>query len=244
MLAGIENFLESIYDLVPPSESYSVEAENLASAAHHAQSLSPGILDDSGFHLEVLPRWLPDFSTSETIAGDPHADREWWNWQGLEQSCAVVAQQGVLESILHKDVSQDALVSIAQEQGWYDPECGTPPSCVGNLLEAFDIPVERHVDTTLEELYTALTHGEKVIVGLNAHEIWQPLHSPEGVPLKQEPAGHAVWVTGITVKDNEFYVAVNDSAPLSGWRNEIPLKDFMNAWQDGGNFAVITKLHA
>jgi len=242
MFTDIQDFLASIHESIG-SDFHGSDLANSSVSMHQSEPLPPNIFDDGGFHLELLPRWLPDFSSSEAVAGDPHSDREWWNWQGVDESCAVVAQQGVIESVLHQDINQDALVSFAREHGWYDPESGTPPDCVGNLIEAFNIPVERHFDTSLEDLFDALKRGDKVIVGLNAHEIWEPQYSPEGVPLKQSPAGHAVWVTGITVKDNEFYVALNDSAPLSGWREEVPLKDFMNAWQDEGNFSVITKLH-
>jgi hypothetical protein len=193
--------------------------------------------------IETWARYTPSFSAEENIAGDPDADRYWWNYQGTENSCAVVAQQGVLESILHRDLSRDELIEMAVDKGWYDSEGGTMLNDVGNILEEFDIPVERGDGYAFADLYRALTNGEKVIVGVNANELWSPMENPDGTTVKQDPAGHAVWVTGLVAHDGDVYVVMNDSAPMSGYHEEVQLKDFLNAWEDYGNFAVITKMH-
>jgi hypothetical protein len=215
---------------------------------HHSE-IAHTALDDYDYDLsdfsiiETFSRYTPSFSTEDNIAGDPEADGYWWNYQGAENSCAVVAQQGVLESILQRDLSRDELIELAEAKGWYDPEIGTMLNDVGNILEEFDIPVERGDGYEFSDLYRALTNGEKVIVGVNANELWSPIENPDGTTVQQDPAGHAVWVTGLVARDGDVYVVMNDSGPMSGSNEEIELKDFLNAWEDYGNFAVMTKIN-
>jgi hypothetical protein len=194
--------------------------------------------------IEEWARYSPNFSPGEIIVGDPDAERGWWNYQGAENSCAVVAQQGVLESILQRNLDREDLINMAEDKGWYDPEGGTMPSDVGNILEEFGIPVERGDGYEFSDIYQALANGEKVIVGANAHELWDPQQNPDGTSVQQDSSGHAVWVTGLVAREGDVYVVMNDSAPMSGFHKEVQLKDFLNAWEDYGNFAVITKMHA
>jgi hypothetical protein len=85
------------------------------------QDINPHVQFDDEFHLTI---------------GDADLDDRWWNWQGDQKSCAVVAQQGVLESILGHYVPQEDIIREAEANGWYDPSDGTPPASVGNILEA------------------------------------------------------------------------------------------------------------
>ena len=178
----------------------------------------------------------------DTLAGDPAGDARWWNHQAADDTCAVVAQQGILESLLHHDVSQDEIVRVAEEHGWYHPGEGTYPAEMGNVLEAYGIPVERGYEYSMGDLYTALLDGHKVMVALDANEIWHPQVAPDGLPVDQFGSeGHAVWVTGITNDDHgNLCVVLNDSGKPDGCHNLVPVDDFLNAWEDHGNFAVIT----
>lgn len=108
------------------------------------------------------------------ITGTPDVDGQHWSWQGMNNSCAIVAQEGVLESLLGYDIPKTELEQMAYNNGWYDPKSGTPIECVGNILEAYGVPVEQGHDKSLIDIYNALDNGEKVIVGLDPYEIWEP----------------------------------------------------------------------
>ena len=83
--------------------------------------------------LEAWARYGPTLDTGDVVAGDPYSERYWWNYQGTENSCAVVAQQGVLESILHRDFSRSELTELAEERGEEPPpsDAETNRRCAG-----------------------------------------------------------------------------------------------------------------
>jgi hypothetical protein len=209
--------------------------------------------DDSNNSDDVSVDSDPQITTEDTYsegshhqncptAGDPVADAQWWNLQNADDTCAIVAQQGVLESLIGHEIPQDELVRVATDNGWYHPQEGTSMECVGNVLEYYGVPIERHDGCSLPDLYDALESGHKVIVGLDADEVWTPEHDSNGVPLKiPGGANHAVWVTGIgTNSSGDLSVIVNDSGTPDGRGEFIPVPDFLNAWEDSNNYAVFT----
>jgi hypothetical protein len=207
-----------------------------------APELTPHVQLDQYFH-QYLHFDLENFHFDhDALTGDPAGDARWWNHQAADDTCAVVAQQGILESLLHHDVSQDEIVRVAEEHGWYHPGEGTLLEDMGNVIEAYGIPVERGYEYSISDLYNALHDGHKVMVGLDPNEIWFPQSGPDGLPVDQfGSAGHAVWVTGITTDDHgNLCVTVNDSGKPDGCHNLVPVDDFLNAWEDYANFAVIT----
>jgi len=180
-----------------------------------------------------------------TIGGDPDSNAEYWHVQEGNNSCAVAAQTCVLESIYNRHFDEGELANIASEHGWYTPEGGTRISDVGKLLEYYNVPVERHSDFTFTEIYDAVQKGEKVIVGLNANEIWTPQHDTDGKPLQLPPGGHAVWVTGFDMnEEGKVSVVLNDTGTQTGQESKVAVEDFRNAWSDYSNFAVITHLNS
>ena len=176
----------------------------------------------------------------DIIVGDPYNDMQFIHMQEGTNSCAVASQKEVLDS-LGIDVPEIELSYMAYKNGWFDPSSGTMPDNMGKILEAFNVPVERGYDHSLTDINNALEHGEKVIVGLNANEIWNPQYDAAGNPVEQPIAGHAVWVTGLYQDDNgNWFVVMNDSGRPDGAGETVPAEDFMNAWNDFSNFAVIT----
>ena len=178
---------------------------------------------------------------SVVITGTPDVDGQHWSWQGMNNSCAIVAQEGVIESLLGYDIPKTELEQMAYNNGWYDPKSGTPIECVGNILEAYGVPVEQGHDKSLIDIYNALDNDEKVIVALDPYEIWEPTRDYYGRPVEYIDTGHAVWVTGMDMdKEGNLSVIINDSGTIDGMRKTVSLEDFKNAWDDFGNFAVIT----
>jgi len=173
--------------------------------------------------------------------GDPIADAAHWQPQQGSSSCAVVAQISVYESITGNEISESEACRIAEANGWFDPANGTTPENIGKLLNAFGVPTHKSYDASLEEIALALEQGDKVIVGLDSNEIWQPRIDPAtGQALEQPDAGHAVWVTGIDQQpDGSVQVILNDSGNPDGRMMAVDAKDFLNAWQDYDNLLVV-----
>ena len=238
----------------PPADSFDTESDH-----HRIEGEPTGVAESVTPHadheLGGLADWWHDLwhdiwhaiapEHLVTIGGNPEQESKYYHLQEGDNSCAVAAQTGVLESIFpDRHFNEADLAHIAEEKGWYSPQSGTPMRDVGNLLQEFQVPIERHTNFTFTEIYDAVNHGEKVIVGLNANEIWHPQHGADGSPLHQAPAGHAVWVTGFDLNDQgKVEVVLNDTGTPDGRASRIPVDDFRNAWNDYSNFAVMTHLN-
>lgn len=172
--------------------------------------------------------------------GNPFADAGCWQQQEGANSCAVVAQMGVYESITGVELSEDAVCKFAEDNGLFDPNIGTFPRDVGKILNHFGVTTESQYNATLNDIAEALERGDKVIVGLDAHEIWEPMRDGYGHPIEQADGGHAVWVTGIDqLPDGSVKLILNDSGTPDGQMKVVDAVDFVNAWDDFSNQLVI-----
>jgi hypothetical protein len=179
-------------------------------------------------------------SSNSNVWGTPNEDAQYWRQQEGAMSCAVVAQISVYESITGEYISETAAANYAQAQGWFDPVAGTMPDDADNLLNVLGIATEQYTNATLDTIAQALYQGDKVIVGLDANEIWNPVYSTTGEPMEQQNAGHAVWVTGIEqLYDGSIGIYLNDSGTPDGQLSAVNSWDFMNAWNDMGNHMII-----
>lgn len=187
-----------------------------------------------------LPAPIPP-SESPTPGGAPLVDAAHWHRQQGENSCAVVAQASVLEEIRGVPFDERAASAEAEARGLFDPETGTPPWAMGGLLEAHGVACARTYGAGLGDLADALERGDKVIVALNANEIWTPVHDPAtGLPVPQDVGGHAAWVTGLQQRpDGSVQVLLNDSGTDSGRIESVHAADFLNAWADYGGLMVV-----
>ncbi len=230
-------------------QSLSENASTDDSQNYEEQFLSENAsTDDSQIDADVLAQasdWQNYLAESWDISqfdgsGSPEIDAEYWEYQGNNNSCAVVAQMTVCESITGLDLNQSEVARIAQENGWYDPERGTDSENVGKILEYYGIPTEKKYNASLDDIAAALERGDKVIVGLDSNEIWYPQRDANGNPVELPNAGHAVWVTGIDPQpDGSVKIILNDSGTPNGQMEVVDAKDFINAWEDCGNLIVV-----
>ncbi|TVQ45913.1 MAG: hypothetical protein EA365_06795 [Gloeocapsa sp. DLM2.Bin57] len=173
--------------------------------------------------------------------GNPWEDAQFWQYQEGSNSCAIVAQMGVFQSLTGLDVLESELCQIAEANGWFDPHSGTTLESMDNILNSFGLSTESYYNANLNDIAEALANGDKVIVALDAQEIWQPLRDNNDNPLEQLDAGHAVWVTGIDqLPDGSIKIIINDSGTSDGQMKVVDAVDFINAWDDFGNYVVIT----
>ena len=165
--------------------------------------------------------------------------------QSFPDSCAIKSQQLILNDF-GIEVSEADLVQTAAANGWYNG--GTPPQDVGNLLELANIPVTRQEGANVFNLVNELAQGHKVIVGLDANEMWYNDSISDKLrnwfnDFFGEPGGnHALIVAGIDTSDpNNIQVIVKD--PGSGDDGKpYPLEQFMDAWSDANCYMVSTNL--
>lgn len=172
-------------------------------------------------------------------------------YQGPEGVCAIRSQQIILRDY-GIDIPLETLKEYAIQNGWYDPGegGGTPMWAIGNLLESCNVHCTQSMDNTVYDLINELAQGHRVIVGVDADELWA---DRDGDMLKGaqewlkdifsgETPNHALIVAGVEVNPNDpDDVKVILTDPGQGdLRIEYELDDFMDAWEDSQCFMVST----
>jgi hypothetical protein len=214
-----------------------------------------GVVDESVVATDTDGDGVPDAELADTqltaenadIVGDPESDVANWHQQTEPDTCAVVCQEFILDEMTGKDFTEEELTQQATENGWYTAGGGTPMDCVGNLLEANGIEIEKEYDCTLDDISQKLADGENVIVGIDADETWYPggidsdqvLSNVSGMP--EQGSNHAVQVIGVDYSDPDNPVVIlNDPGTPDGQGIRVDADDFMAAWEDSDNFMVST----
>lgn len=156
--------------------------------------------------------------------------------QTYPDTCAIKSQQLILEDF-GINISENQLVNEAMIKGVYSPGSGTIPQHVGILLNDHGVPVETTMNATVLDLTRALAEGHKVIIGVDSGELWENGFLENFEDLFSDGADHALIVAGIDASTHE--VILTD--PGSGQEGiRYPLEQFIDAWQDSGNFMVET----
>lgn len=176
----------------------------------------------------------PEAQENVTI-GDPVADARYHHFQKHPDTCAVVAQQGIIEKHTGQKLSEEALRQEAFQNGWYGPG-GTSGTDVGKIMEAHGVPVESSGSGDMDSLQGALEENKDVIAGVQAREWYRD-------PRVRPEVGHAVWVTGMELdqKGQPLNVSVNDSGEANGAGKTVSASHFKRAWAPTGNLMVVTE---
>jgi len=205
-----------------------------------ADSGGTPLFDDSVLHFDSTAHSFPGSDETGVLVGDPLSDAMHYQAQTQSDTCAIVAQQGILKQF-SIDLTETDLREYAYSQGWYQPGGGTPLADVGNILEAAGIDTHRVLDASLQDIESELSAGRKVIVGLDANEVWTPqagMNPLNWWRAELPDAGHAVWVTGVDREAGVVYM--NDSGHYQGQARAVQIADFKNAWEDYGNYYCAT----
>lgn len=182
-------------------------------------------------------------------------------YQGYSNTCAIRSQEIVLRDYGIM-LSQDQLINYATENGWFNPDPtmgGTDKSAVGNILDACGVETTRTENATISDIISELRAGHRVIVSVDADELW---NNNESNLLKKtlgeiknkandnvqnflgiEGANHALVVGGVNVNPNDssdIKVCLIDSGTGDVCK-EYDFKDFQDAWKDGHCLMVSTK---
>ncbi len=180
----------------------------------------------------ALENFDPNTVDPEDVSGDPAESMEVWEFQGDTNRCAVYSQKFVIEEITGEDVDIEELADLAEANNWFSEEGGTPILDMNRILDHFGIENEMSFHNNADDLKECLDNGGKVIVAVDADEIWygddDTLFAPD------EGVNHAVQVIGIDYSDPDApMVILNDSGTPNGCGEMVPLEVFMDAWEDG-----------
>jgi hypothetical protein len=212
-------------------------------------SAGPNLLGDGGDAHEALlgyGRFDPYGATD--VIGDPLNDMEHWHVQETDHTCAVCAQEFMLESLTGLDFSEGQMRELAYALG-ATTDGGTPLESCDAVLNHFGIETEKVHGGTLDDLERELSSGNKILAGVDADEIWNPGRDWVADELVGDRIGywgsdsnHAVQVIGIDRSDPENpMVILNDSGTPDGCGLTVPADEFLDAWDDSGNFMVVAK---
>ena len=187
-----------------------------------------------GLYIDDLENFDPNSVEADEIIGDPEAAMDQWEYQGDTNRCAVYSQKFIIEEFTGEELDIEELADLAEENGWFTEEGGTPLINMGKILDHYGIENEMSFDNDIEDLKECLENGGKAIVSIDADEIWygenDNIYTPDDGP------NHAVEVIGIDNSDPDNpMVILNDSGNPDGCGEMIPMDVFIDAWDDGGN---------
>ena len=181
--------------------------------------------------------------------GTPEHDIQQWDGaQSFSDTCAIRCQEFLIELYTGTEIEETELVRQAMQLGVYQPGGGTPPQAMGALLEAHGIDTNVTMGASIADLARELAQGHKVMVGVDADELW---NNRDGNPIFSAlyelqdmlgfaQANHAVVVSGIDTSDpSRPQVVISDPGtgePLALY----PLEQFLYAWRDSGFHMVST----
>ena len=168
--------------------------------------------------------------------------------QGPEGVCAIRSQQIILRDY-GIDVSLEELKQFALQNGWYEDGGGTPMGYVGAIIDACGVGVRQDINCTVYDLVNELAQGHRVIVGVDANELWAVRDGNHIAQAKEfikdifnEEANHALIVAGVEVNpsDPEDVKVILTDPGTGDLRIEYTLEQFMDAWEDSDCFMTTT----
>lgn len=186
----------------------------------------------SGLYADDLDNFDPSTADMDAVSGNPEESMERWEYQGDTGRCALYSQKFVIEELTNQDIDIEELADLAEKNGWFSEDEGTPLLNMDKVLDYYGIDHEMSFHNDLSDLQRELESGKKIIVSIDADEIWygeeNDLFTPGDGP------NHAVEVIGIdyTNQDNPM-VILNDSGNPDGCGEMIPADTFRDAWEDG-----------
>lgn len=162
-----------------------------------------------------------------------------------DHSCALRCQQILLRDF-GIDIPFKDLEQIALDNQIYTNE-GTYTYDIGKVLQLAGVGMHQVQGSSLYDLINELTQGHRVIVSVDANELWytDPMSKLKNWfddAIGNQGGNHALIVAGVEVNPNntnDVKVVLTD--PGAGHlRIEYPLEQFMDAWKDSKYFMAAT----
>lgn len=164
--------------------------------------------------------------------------------QMYSDTCAIKSQQLILNDF-GVQCTEDDLVRISIDHGWYTGN-GTLMPDVGNLLENAGISCTRQDNANVFDLVNELSQGHKIIVGVDADELWYD-DSFKGKFTNWlndffhgDTPNHALIVAGIDTSDPDNIQVILTDPGMGDYCKAYPIDQFMDAWSDSNCYMVST----
>lgn len=234
------NATESEYEMIRAYiEAHPDEMDWLCAAAQEVAFQEQSLENQSGiYHKSLLNKELLDEATRYSIAG--HGKISFAAQDDENNSCAIKAQQLILGDY-GIFVSTSELTRVAQQNGWYIEQKGSPFDFVGELLNFYNIPAVQMRNANVYHLMHELSQGHKIIVGVDDQDLKQSKRWQEfDDKMFGKEANHVLLVAGIQTKsDGSAQIVLSDpSSPDNP--QIISMQQFLSAWEDSGYFMVAT----
>lgn len=163
-----------------------------------------------------------------------------------DHSCGLRSQQIILRDF-GIDIPFDDLERYALDAGVYS-EDGTYTYDIGKVVEMAGVGMHQVQGSTIYDLTNELAQGHRVIVSVDANELWynntpvEKMNNWMSDVVGPQGGNHALIVAGVEVNPadpKDVKVVLTD--PGSGHlRIEYPLDQFMDAWKDSNCFMAAT----
>lgn len=205
--------------------------EKLTGTGHSAETVAGTYADDLG-------NFNPASADMGRVSGNPQNAMEEWEYQGDTGRCALYAQKFVIEELTDTEIDMEELAKLAEENGWFSEQGGTPMLNMDKVLDYYGIDSDMSFHNDISDIEECLQSGGKIIVAVDADEIWYGEQDDLFTP--GDGANHAVEVIGIDrTNPDDAMVILNDSGNPNGCGEMVPLETFLDAWEDG-NCQMIT----
>lgn len=192
----------------------------------------------SSTYADELDNFNPANADMNLVSGDPESAMEEWEYQGDTGRCALYAQKFVIEELTDMEIDMEELAGLAEEKGWFSEDSGTPMLNMDKVLHYYGIDSDMSFHNDITDIQECLESGGKIIVAVDADEIWYGENDDLFTP--GDGANHAVEVIGFDRTDpDEPMVILNDSGNPNGCGEMVPLETFLDAWEDS-NCQMIT----
>ena len=163
-----------------------------------------------------------------------------------DHSCALRSQQLVLRDF-GIDIPFNDLEQIALDNGVYTNE-GTYTYDIGKVLQLAGIGMHQTVGNSVDDLINELVQGHRVIVSVDAHELWYNRTMGEKLlnwlndAIGHQGGNHALIVAGVEIDpyqpENSKVILTDPGA--GHLRIEYPMEQFKDAWGDSNCFMAAT----
>ena len=155
------------------------------------------------------------------------------------QNCVIVAEKMVLAEYGIYKSEAGLTIRALLDESLQGPNSGVNPLRVGEILTRFGIDNDPVSFATLEQLERFSAEGRFTIVGLDADETRENYPDDDEDDLGRGE-NHVVVFLRVDRSDPSKPMAIFRD-PAYGEERAIPLDRFMDAWEDSGRYAVVTR---
>lgn len=222
---GIMDTAVSYQDFDGDGSEDLIITEELTAVGHSVETVAGTYADDLG-------KFNPAAADMDRVSGNPQIAMEEWEYQGDTGRCALYAQKFVIEELTDTEIDMEELAKLAEENGWFSEQGGTPMLNMDKVLDYYGIDSDMSFHNDISDIEECLQFGGKIIVAVDADEIWYGEQDDLFTP--GDGANHAVEVIGIDrTNPDDAMVILNDSGSPNGCGEMVPLETFLDAWEDG-----------